>query len=657
VNTAGYFKHQSIKTSKVNKNSLNVRRGSVAIMNDKDSQNQNEVLSLLDDSRNIRLKSLETKFERRIQRLFWGTIVVLAIYAATATSIFIFLSWARTEFVENHVKKLIIIKDLEISIEGTASASRAYFLTREASFHKKTHTRHDNAVSVIAELKERIHGPQELTLVDEVESDLNSYFLAVHQIMTAPPTEESMYEAAGFFESQVVSKKEAVNLSLENLNTEFNQQFITAEKKTDKIWRLSFILFGVAALFSGLFFAALRWVLTRALYDKRRAEEARTLSEQISKQAVALTELGVYTRDIIKNQVFMSPELRKICGFTEDEEVSVQSYLNLIPESERPGLQKLMAQAHDPNGVTMSSSEHSIIRRDGTVRWVMAKGQVFFKNYKGKKIPTQAIGVALDITKKKEIELSLRKALTDLATEKIKLERSNSELEQFASIAAHDLRAPITSLMGWIGIVDKLVPKPRDEKINKAIQFINTNAKKAEALISDLLQIARVNTSAANLDVVDVNKIIENLTLILKDLIQSSQAEINVAELPKVIGSPSQLESVFSNLIRNALTYRDDSRPPKIEISCLTKSDFYEFSVSDNGIGIAPQYKNRIFEMFKRLHPESETSGTGIGLAYCKKIVELYGGKIWVESTPQKGSTFYFTYPVSIHQESQQEPA
>jgi PAS domain S-box-containing protein len=449
------------------------------------------------------------------------------------------------------------------------------------------------------------------------------------------------------FEKGILPQRYVVRQDLEKYRQYTDQQYSQAMSDAQKIWRFSFVLYGAVALFSLAFFGALRWVLLRALAQKRQAEEALHLSEEIARQSVDLTEIGIFNHNHVEQSVYCSPQLFHILGVKENDAFTIAKYFELIPENERQAVIASIDKSMDPNGSGKFQAEHRLIRKDGSVRWVTARGRTYFQKHMGRATPIRSIGAVLDITKRKEIEISLRKAMEDLAQEKIKLERSNYELNQFASIAAHDLRAPITSMLGWIGIIDKLIPKPREDKIVKAINFITFNAKKADALISDLLALARLNTETIKIEPVDLEKVFKNVVAVLKEPIDSANAKITHSPLPKINGCLSHFDSLLTNLIRNALTYRHNSRPPRIDISCQEHHNFYQFSVKDNGIGIAPQYKDRIFEMFKRLNSENECAGTGIGLSYCKKIVELHGGQIWVESTPDEGSTFYFTYPIS----------
>jgi two-component system, chemotaxis family, sensor kinase Cph1 len=240
---------------------------------------------------------------------------------------------------------------------------------------------------------------------------------------------------------------------------------------------------------------------------------------------------------------------------------------------------------------------------------------------------------------------TLKKSQATLELEKSKLARLNNELEQFTSIAAHDLRAPIKSISLWSDLARSLLPAQSKSEVAEALDVVKSNAKRANALVNDILELSRIKITAESFIAVDTNEVVRGVLRDLADDIKKGQAKINVSELPTVLGNPSLLTIVFENLLSNAIKYRDPARPLNVTIEYRDTGDQYEFRVKDNGIGINPQYSERIFEMFNRVSTTVDQHGTGIGLASSKKVVELCHGKIWFESTPGKGSTFFFTYP------------
>ena len=221
-------------------------------------------------------------------------------------------------------------------------------------------------------------------------------------------------------------------------------------------------------------------------------------------------------------------------------------------------------------------------------------------------------------------------------------------MEQFAYVASHDLQEPLRMITSYLQLLQRRYQGKLDEKADKYIYFAVDGASRMQVLINDLLEFSRVTTKAGESEPTDsefiLNQVISNLEL----FITQNKAIISHCSLPEVMADSTQLAQVFQNLIVNGIKYHSEE-VPKIHISAERKASEWHFSVQDNGIGIDPQYSEKIFEVFKRLHNKEEYPGTGIGLAVCKKIVERHGGRIWVESELGKGSTFYFTSRITPH--------
>lgn len=240
-------------------------------------------------------------------------------------------------------------------------------------------------------------------------------------------------------------------------------------------------------------------------------------------------------------------------------------------------------------------------------------------------------------TKRRQAE----RGLEDTAA---KLRRSNADLEQFAYVASHDLKEPLRAISGSIQVFraqfqDK-VGKEADDVINHTVE----GAARMQALIDDLLTYSRLTTSEGPMESTDCEPVLVEALRNLETAVKDSGAVVTTGKLPTVKANRTELLQVFQNLVSNALKYRSE-RTPKIHVDAEDRGREWVISVRDNGIGIAPQYVDRIFRIFQRLHTRREYPGTGIGLAVCKKIVERHGGRIWVESELEEGSTFYFTLP------------
>ena len=242
----------------------------------------------------------------------------------------------------------------------------------------------------------------------------------------------------------------------------------------------------------------------------------------------------------------------------------------------------------------------------------------------------------LDITEIKETQNKIT-----LLTQELKL--ANEELEQFTYVTSHDLQEPLRMITGYVQLIQKNIEKGNRDTINEFMAFVLNGTARMQMLIADLLQLSRVNRKAIPFAPVDLKEVLHVAIAHLVKEIKNSQAEIDCGPMPIVQGDTFQLVSLFENLLGNAIKFKSLQRLPLITISADEKEEKYIFQVKDNGIGIDNKFHKRIFAIFQRLHTQGEYEGTGIGLAVCKKIVERHGGEIWVESEPEKGSSFYFT--------------
>ena len=271
---------------------------------------------------------------------------------------------------------------------------------------------------------------------------------------------------------------------------------------------------------------------------------------------------------------------------------------------------------------------------DGAYRWFLSRavpvrgdmGEIF-----------RWFGTSTDIEPQKQSEEELRRVMDELT-------RSNRELEQFAYIASHDLQKPLRKVAGYVQILRRKYQGRLDEKADTYIGYASEGTLRMQQLINDLLAYSRIGRSSAFLPV-DLNAAFALAIACLADEIEKSGAEVTSDILPTVTGDRDQLDLLFKHLIGNALKYRDPEKPPRIHVAAHKTEGEWEFSVRDNGIGIEPRFFGKIFLIFQRLHSREEYPGTGIGLATVKKIIERHHGRVWVESHPGEGSTFYFSLP------------
>ncbi|HEX3822625.1 MAG TPA: ATP-binding protein [Candidatus Sulfotelmatobacter sp.] len=225
------------------------------------------------------------------------------------------------------------------------------------------------------------------------------------------------------------------------------------------------------------------------------------------------------------------------------------------------------------------------------------------------------------------------------------LARSNRDLEQFAYVASHDLQEPLRMVAAYTQLLEQRYQGKLDETADKYIHYAVDGALRMQTLVQDLLAFSRVGREGNEAKLVDVNLAVQSALINLQSTIRDSNAQVQYGQLPSMVADHSQLTQLFQNLIGNAIKFRGQEAP-RIAISAEKKDREWILSVADNGIGIAPEYAETIFVIFKRLHTREEYAGSGIGLAICKKVVEQHGGRIWMESEPGKGSTFRFALPV-----------
>lgn len=362
--------------------------------------------------------------------------------------------------------------------------------------------------------------------------------------------------------------------------------------------------------------------------ERKRAEEALRESQRQMNKAQDIAHLGSWELDLEKNKLFWSDEVYKIFGLKPQESpVTYEAFLEMVHPDDRKAVNESYSESLREN-MGSYEIEHRIIKRStGEVRFVHEKCE-HFCDKTGRVI--RSVGMVHDITERKRAEERLR--------------RSNENLEQFAYVASHDLQEPLRTMASYSQLLERRYKDKLDKDANDFIDFIVDAASRMQRLITDLLAYSRLRHIETSGDFVDCNKVLSRVLASMKQGIAESNASVTFDNLPVIKGHEVNLIQLFQNLIGNAIKFcaGNDCR---IHISAKRNEGEWLFSVKDNGIGIEPQYQEKIFMIFQRLHKKDEYSGTGIGLAICKKIVENHGGKIWVESELGKGSIFYFTIP------------
>lgn len=378
-----------------------------------------------------------------------------------------------------------------------------------------------------------------------------------------------------------------------------------------------------------------RWYGTSTdIDDFKQVEAALRESDERLNTALAASGVGTWNWNIASNSTVWDDYLHPLFGLQPKTFPGrYEDFLSLLHVDDRERITQEVAASveHD----APYDTEYRVVWPDGHVHWLASRGKVF-RDATGR--PLRMTGVCWDVTARKQTEAELERYSEELV-------RSNQELEHFAYISSHDLQEPLRTVASFSQLLRSRYHGKLDSDADEFIQFIIDGATRMQALINDLLSYSRVGKHGLTLAPTAAE---EALRFALADLdvaIKESHSIVTHGPLPVVVADAGQLRLLLQNLVGNAIKFRQPGQPARIHVSAETDANGCQFSVRDDGIGVHPQYFDRVFIIFQRLHGRDEYPGTGIGLAICKKIVERHGGRIWVESEPGHGTTFHFTLP------------
>lgn len=366
---------------------------------------------------------------------------------------------------------------------------------------------------------------------------------------------------------------------------------------------------------------------------QREIDEHKLAEEKIRKLSYAVEQspTAVVITDVNGNIEYVNQKFSRLTGYTA-EEVIGQTPRILKSDNTRPETHKALWEA-----ITSGKEWFGIFcnkKKSGELFWESTS--ISPVRDPGGTI-THYVALKEDITDKKLADEKLEYMMANI-------QRSNKELEQFAYVASHDLQEPLRMVSSYMQLLQRRYSDKLDNDANDFINYAVDGSKRMQELIRDLLAYSRVGSSGKEFEPIDIETVLDRAIRNLGMSIKESGAVVTHGSMPTIFADGLQITQLFQNLISNAIKYCNESSP-RIHVSAKQNKKAVTFSVSDNGIGIDPQYYERIFTIFQRLHSREKYSGTGIGLAICKKIVERHNGEIWVESLPGEGSTFYFTIP------------
>lgn len=375
--------------------------------------------------------------------------------------------------------------------------------------------------------------------------------------------------------------------------------------------------------------------LRREIRERLLATRARVESEERFSRIFQQAPIGMALFSLENRFLRVNEALCRITGYCREELLAMGPFDITHPDDVEAGRE--LSEQVIRGKIEGYVREKRYLRKDGTAVCVQVTiGPV--RDPAGGSV--SLLSMVEDVTERKKNEEQLRVYAGAL-------QESNQDLQRFAYAASHDLQEPLRTIVSFTQLLERRLAGLDEPEVREFLEFIIDGGTRMQHLIQDLLVYSRVVTTGQPLEPTDAGRAVEDTLRALGAAIMESGARVTVGPLPKVKSDPGQLRQVFANLVGNAIKYRLPGRPPEIRVTAEPDGAFWRFEVSDNGIGIAPDNQARIFEVFQRLHTRAEYEGTGIGLAVVKRIVERHGGRIWVESRPGEGSSFFFTMPAA----------
>lgn len=387
--------------------------------------------------------------------------------------------------------------------------------------------------------------------------------------------------------------------------------------------------------------------------ERKRAEESLAQERNLLRTLIDNMPDNIYVKDTKRRFVVANVAVARFMGAGTTEELLGKTDFDFYPK-ELAANYYANGQKVIESGQPLVSQEEPAVDAAGNRKWYLTT-KVPLQDSRGKIVGL--VGISRDITARKLVEQDRERLMRTLALK-------NKELESILYVTSHDLRAPLVNIQGFSNELSRccdvihsaLKEKVKAEDISEevravfnndvpeALGFILTSAKKMDSLLSGLLRLSRLGQAALNIEPLDMNAMLNDVSKSFEYQVQEAGATINIESLPPCLGDASQINQIFSNILDNALKYLDESRPGMIRIYAKVQNGQNIYCVEDNGAGIAPEHQGKIFEIFHRLEPDKK-GGEGLGLTIVRRILDRHNGKVWIESEPGKGSKFFVSLP------------
>lgn len=392
---------------------------------------------------------------------------------------------------------------------------------------------------------------------------------------------------------------------------------------------------------------------------RKQAEEQLRQQNKLLNDAQEIARLGFWEWDVQRNKVLWSDSMFRIYG-RKKQEISYENFLDFVHSSDRGYVNATIQKAFEEK--KFPEFYHRVVGEDGTIRTLHAKGDIVLHEDGS---VAKMIGTSQDVTEQKKVE-------QELLTKSQDLESTNIELQKFASIASHDLREPLRKIIMFSGLLEQEVKSDNTKAISLIHKIVNSGSR-MQMLIDDILDFSRLSKDKFVFEKVDLKRIVNQVISDIEVTVKEKNARIIVDKLPVIEANAGQMTQLFQNLISNAIKFSKEDEQPVVKITSKIISgaevpkdfmklnnyqlfgdpafweneQFASIRIEDNGIGFDETYLNKIFLIFQRLHSRTQYEGTGIGLAICKKVVDIHHGSITAYSKPEQGATFEVLLPVS----------